>query len=468
LKNLLQIDKSVIFIVSSLIAIVFFLFEGKSLAAAFFILFAILVYELIIFNKRYLYGFGGLKYLSIPSLILFSYTVFIAIPSIYVFTIKSSSAIYPYLISIILFYILFPLGLLLGNILKPIEINHIQSLTQSELIKSNFDHKYFKYLYIVFLISVIILLLYLFRVKTIPLLEMINNPGDYILLGRLREKSLKLLDMTFIETYLQHWQRNLIIPLSIVWCMFLAINYKKKKYIIVFLILFFYGLVVNSLTLEKSPVAAIIFTIFALLYLRQNKISLKFLIIALISIFAAPILIWFFLYYNADNIIKLIYVSLFERIFIVPTEVLYYDFYIFPDKHDFLLGRASQLTSWLHSDGIFPLANYVARIWWNNPLSTGYANSIFIGVFWADFGWIGVIISSFLFGVIIHLFYWLIISSSEYKKNIIYCTAISISTPIFTFNFFSSNLTTLFFTRGLILLIIFLIVYKKYRKLRRI
>ena len=151
-------------------------------------------------------------------------------------------------------------------------------------------------------------------------------------------------------------------------------------------------------------------------------------------------------------------ITLLYRVFVVPTDVLYHYFEIFPYKHFFLFGRSSQLFSWLYEDGTFPLANYVARIWWQAPKTTGLANANFIGNFWADFGYIGVIISCFVVGIVIHLLYWKLLTVTEYSKNVIYTTCIAVMVPIFTFVFFSSNFTTLFFTRGLILLILLLFV----------
>jgi hypothetical protein len=107
------------------------------------------------------------------------------------------------------------------------------------------------------------------------------------------------------------------------------------------------------------------------------------------------------------------------------------------------------------------LANYVARYWWRDPNTTGFANAMFLGNFWADFGAVGVASSCFMVGFIIHWLYYRLINIAQYKKNIIFVIFSTVTVPVSTFNFFSSNFTSLLITRGLLaLLFLFLIVEK--------
>jgi len=97
----------------------------------------------------------------------------------------------------------------------------------------------------------------------------------------------------------------------------------------------------------------------------------------------------------------------------------------------------------------------VAQVWWKERFTSGYANVLYLGNFWADFGYFGVCVSTFILGYIANWLYSLILFISKYEKNWIYTVSISLFMPILTFNFFSSNITTLFFTRGMILLVMF-------------
>ncbi|NQV19053.1 MAG: oligosaccharide repeat unit polymerase [Armatimonadetes bacterium] len=432
-----------------------------------FLTLALFLYEIIIFDKRAIYGFSGLRIISFPSLIILIFTVFIAIPSVYIVNIKTHPAKYNYFISILFFYILFPLGLLLGDLIKKIDVKKVKEIKYLEFTKGKYDILFYKVLLFLFSFCLLIIFLYLARSKVYPLFEMIKNPGSYAKLQLMREQALKILPVTFIEKYLFSWLRSLFIPFGIVGSLFLSLVYKKRKYITLFLLFFSFGMLANLITLEKSPSAAIFLVIVSLFFLRLKNLTIKFILTSVVMIFSFPILIMYFLHFGKENIFKVLYISLLNRIFIVPSETLFQYFKIFPQTHDFLLGRATHFFSWLHDQGLFPISNYVARTWWESPKTTGLANTTFIGNFWADFGWLGVLLSIFIVGIIIHLFYWKILTVSEYRKNIIFTTIIASTVPIFTFGFFSSNFTTLFFTRGLILVIIFLFIlsfkFSKYK-----
>jgi len=123
------------------------------------------------------------------------------------------------------------------------------------------------------------------------------------------------------------------------------------------------------------------------------------------------------------------------------------------------LGRSTQLFSWMHIEGTFPLSNYIAKLWWKMPETTGSANANYLGTYWANFGWYGTTIFTFIFGFIIHLLQWKIYEVSGYKKNLLFIISIAVAIPSFTFGFLSSNFTIIFFTKGLLLLVMFLFGY---------
>lgn len=223
------------------------------------------------------------------------------------------------------------------------------------------------------------------------------------------------------------------------------------------MVFFVFGLINNTLTLEKSPTAGIFLSIVTFVYLRKFQLSTKLIFSSFILIFIVPITLIYFRYLDHPNLAKLIYISLSYRIFVVPSEVLYYYFKYIPSVHDFLYGQSSHLFSWLYTEGTFNLDNYIAKVWWGDPKTSGFANTMFIGYFWADFGWLGIIFSCVMFGIIIHLLYWKILQVSQYSKNIFYSVFVTVLLPSFTFGFFGSNIPVLFFTRGIILVVFFLI-----------
>lgn len=370
----------------------------------------------------------------------------------------------PFFYSILLFYILFPAGLFVGNSLKRVKIQKVYNLLIGKIHNQSSDMYFYEVIIILFSVSILIFCGYLLRVNELPLIELIKNPGDSTKFFFMREEALKALEITKVERYLFFWLRSLFIPFGIIGSLFLSSTYSKHKYKILFILFFIFGLFVNAITLEKSPIASIFLSIAAYIFLKREKVKLGLVISLILLTLLSPILISYFIFIDRENVFDIILWSYINRLIVTPAEVLFYYFQYFSDTHDFLLGRSSQLFSWMHADGTFPIANYIAKLWWNMPKTTGLANANFLGNFWADFGWYGTIISTFIFGIIAHLFQWKILETVDYKKNLLYLLVMSICVPAFSFGFFSSNFTILFFTKGLLLLVFFLYGYDYWQK----
>jgi len=425
---------------------------------------AIFIYILITYKRRLIYGFSGIRIAAIPGTVITTFTIFIAIPAVYVLMIRDHPNEVPYFYSIILFYLLFPAGLFAGQLYRKIEWERLGHFFTGKIELKPIDKIFYEIIIIVFSFCILILGAYLIRVNEIPLIELIKDPGDSTRFWLLREDALKALDMTRIERYMFFWMRSLFIPLGITSALFLSANYQKNKYKILFILFFIFGIVVNTLTLEKSPIASIFLSLAAFIFLKREKVNSGLVIALVVITLTGPLLISYFLFIDREDVFDVILWSYINRLFVTPAEVLFYYFKYFPDTHDFLMGRSSQLFSWMHAEGTFPVSNYVARLWWKMPQTTGFANANYLGNFWSDFGWYGTTISTFIFGIITHLFQWKIFNVTDYKKNILYLVTISVCVPSFTFGFFSSNFTILFFTKGLLLLVFFLFGYGYWQK----
>jgi len=403
MNNKFNYDKLFIFICLVSLPFQIFFIPSKTLYFSLIITFSIISYLLLVYHKRNIYGVTGLAIISIPSLAFFTYTVFIGIPSIFIAH-EYVLNVDVYIYSIASFYFIYPAGLMMGYLIKPIKNADINKLYNAKFYVSYIEPYVFVFFKILLVVCISGVFLYLFRVDKIPLIEMLKNPGDLSAAWTLREEALKTLDITFIERYFFHWLRSLIFPIIISLGGFFMITRNTLKYKMLFIALFITGVLYNSLTLEKS----------------------------------------------------VIWITLLRRIFLIPAEALYQYFRIFPEIHPFLLGRSTNITSWLFAEGTFPINNYVAAVWWGVIKTTGSANALYLGYYWADYGILGVIISTFIVGFTIHLVYWKLVDSTEYKKDLNFVAITCYLTPIFTFVFFSSNYTTIFFTRGLFLIIVYL------------
>jgi len=187
------------------------------------------------------------------------------------------------------------------------------------------------------------------------LFELIFNPKGYMNAWVLREESRKLLEVSFVERYFFAWLIDLFFPLGIAGSAFLAYaRPEEKKYRRLFLSFVIIGLFNNSLTTAKAPTAALFLTLLSFFFFKNQKVSLKFVLMSLLLLFAFPFFVIYFISIpeirQFDN---LLINGLLNRIFIVPAEVTYQFFRIFPEFHDFLGGRNSNIYAWLHPMGNF-------------------------------------------------------------------------------------------------------------------
>ena len=110
----------------------------------------------------------------------------------------------------------------------------VKKLLISKVAKSYNDKYYYEILIILFSISMLIICGYLMRVNELPLIELIRNPGNSTRYFYMREEALKLLEMSRPEKYMFIWLRSLFIPIGIVGSLYLMLEYRKKKYNLLF------------------------------------------------------------------------------------------------------------------------------------------------------------------------------------------------------------------------------------------
>jgi len=422
---------------------------------------AIAIYQLLTFHLRRVYGLNGIRILSFASIMFISYTLLIAIPSIYIYTIKDISPKVNFWYAVLSFYIIIPISYHFSNIFWMINIEKIYQLYSKKLVKTWYDNLLYDLLRMLFYLCLFIMINYIIRVDVIPLFELLSNPTAYLDAFVMREESRKLLQVSIFERYLFSWQVEIFFPLGIAGSAFLTFTYRKKKYLRLFIAFIILGIFNNSLSIAKAPTAAISLVLLSFFFLKHQKLSIKFILFSMIIILAFPFFVIYFVSIpeirQFDN---LLINGLLYRIFVVPAEVLYQYFRIFPEYHDFLGGRSTSIFSWLNSDGGFKTANYVAQVWWRNPFTTGFGNAIYLGNFWADFSWSGVIGSSFFLGVVIHYLYFNILELVNYHKTGLYYLFVCSLVPLFSFYFISVSYTVFFLTKGLVVIFGLLFLFK--------
>jgi len=461
-----NIDSVILFILSIILIVgMIFISDIETYIAFVILIILIYLYEFLIWDNVEIWGFTGMTILSPISVIFVVYTVLLAFPGLYYFATYRGVGRYPFLISIYMFYLIFPSGLIASQKYFKIDVIRTSNYLKKQYLKLDIDQIIYEILLSLLVLVAGVVGFYLYIVPKIPLFEIFTNPEAYATLWVLREESMKLLEINPIIKYLFSWTRDLFFPLGIIGSLYLSSVYKSRKYNILFTAFILMGVFYNSLTVAKAPTAALILSVFAFIFLRKNLLSIKFVIVSILLILLFPIIIFYFVtpphLRNSERILN----SVFERIFLVPSQALIEYFKIFPNHHDFLLGRSTKIFSWIHPDGIFDVSNYVAKVWWRRPFTTGSANAIFIGAAWADFGFFGVILWTFFIGYFTHFFYYKVCKISDYKKNILYVIFIVSTIMCFSFTFLSSSFPTILITRGLFIVVLIIFFISKMLKL---
>ena len=141
-QNDWNIDRSLIFIIPLIFLSVLIWMPEEWIFESSLLCLAVPVYVLLTYKHRLVYGFSGIRIASIPSIIITTFTVFIAIPSIYILAINEHPSEIPYFFSIAMFYLLFPAGLFFGNKYRKIDTPSVVELLTQTYNKDRFD-KYF-------------------------------------------------------------------------------------------------------------------------------------------------------------------------------------------------------------------------------------------------------------------------------------------------------------------------------------
>ena len=188
-----NIDRLLLFFLPLLFLISLVWMTDELVLPASSLILSILFYIFLTYKDRLVLGFSGIRVASIPSSIIATYTVFIAVPSIYILAIKDDPSEIPFFVSVILFYFLFPAGMYIARLLRPIHNKDMYRLfTQIEYENEN-DPYFFEVLVVILSLSIMILIGYLLRVDEIPIFQLLRDPGNSARYFLMREEALKLL-----------------------------------------------------------------------------------------------------------------------------------------------------------------------------------------------------------------------------------------------------------------------------------
>lgn len=339
------------------------------------------------------------RQVTIVSFWYLSYLAMIFFPAFYVFLDQNGPFRASYLFAVESALITVPFGVLLASWLlgfRNQETDHFFfKLPKASQLEGHVAIIFFA----LFSIGLAVFLIHLSEIKTLPVLYLIRNPGDYLFASALREDSLKLLNSPL--TYLYYLVERSIFPFLIMvsWGCYLLT--RQRRWFWIFLTSLITGVLYASVSIEKGPVAAIFLLLGFFFYIyRRGRIHFKAVVSILILTLSFPFMVVFALYGESGTDAWGVLQALGGRLFYSPAEVLYYYFEVFPSRVGYLHGGSIGKLAWLSGVQYFDTANYVGRYGWPQYAESVSANATFIGNLHADFGTLGVLIGGILAGFI--------------------------------------------------------------------
>lgn len=243
-------------------------------------------------------------------------------------------------------------------------------------------------------------------------------------------------------TLLWHWNRSIIIPLLLM--AYLVNSLQDKKEFRKFVLFFMYAVFVNAMDASLGSVAQLILIIFLVLYYSRVK-RIALILLAFIPIFLFPNLSW--------HVLVRLSTDSYRR-------VLYY-FEYFGNSKDFLYGRTNKLFALITGQDQYSAANFIFRqvvpVRKLEYASTGNMNANSIAYMWADFGYFGVFLITFVFFLIV--FY----VDKTYKKSKDWLAQfLTILSMLLVLKMTGSNFTSILIGHGFLpLFFIFMLSRKK-------
>ena len=203
---------------------------------------------------------------------------------------------------------------------------------------------------------------------------------------------------------------------------------------------------------NRSEGARIASIILGGVILVRGRLSMK-LIIGGLLIVALPFTLAWMIFPNF-TVSKMLSQQL-PRLFVAPSQIIYWYFEIFPDVHPHTLGRGTTYLGFFLGRDVISLPLLVANHLSETGFTTTFVNCCFIGDSWAEFGSVGVIGGAILAGCLSQFIQNFIIRRAvRWGKTpqIVWLNAVQI--PLWTFVFFSNSILQFFIGHGLIVALI--------------
>lgn len=340
----------------------------------------------------------SLRTLRIPGLFVFFYGLMIVLPLPWIYAEFDLTGRTTYLVATVVSFLLTIAGILFMNYLVPCRAGGVgrwisapTRVTPTIRLVSS----------LLLVLCFGVLVLYLQEIGTPPLVWALTGSQSRLELALAREEALKLIPGRI--RYLYSSLRGILFPYTMLLCLSIASQARNWRWNLVFVVSFLGSSFMAGATLAKSPVATSVLMLgFAWLLLRARSLSLRRLFVIGLVALAFPAFVYLAVYqFDVSTLYNRVILGVVRRIFHTPGTVLLHYFVYFPDVQDFLLGRGLPWVSKLFTAGPFPTTNAIGLFITPTAMTSVSAGGAYVGFLWADFGWVGVLLGSFVVGMIL-------------------------------------------------------------------
>jgi hypothetical protein len=391
------------------------------------------------------------KRITITGFWYFTYLAMIFFPAFFVFADQEGPYRDRFLFAVHSVLITVPVGWLLAKWFYRQHDRENEGFFSAEIVGTGHRRRSKSVYWLLLVPSLILVVLYFRSVGTIPLFYLFSHPGEYMQIALLREDSFKLLDSPF--NYAFSVIRSVIFPLLVMVSFGFYLQTRTRTWRNLFWGTLAVALFYCSLSVAKLPVAAIVAMLgLFVYYYYKGVIGKKALAVMLIFLFLFPLVVIWVAYsgipalHSGIPAIEAFY-AIGDRLFYVPSEVVYYYFEVFPHYHGFLYGRSinkfARLMGWVPID----TANYVGVYAHPGAIESVLANGAFIADLNADFGMPGVLIGGVIAGFVMQ---WFHVHAIRRRKTVVRIALYSFLTYTFWF-LNSSSLPIILASNGAIL-----------------
>ncbi|MDB9359759.1 O-antigen ligase [Nodularia spumigena CS-588/02] len=330
------------------------------------------------------------------------YVVMLLLPSPWVYADNPNLHRDNYLVIVIISLLLTILGCILSSSLFFTLFgfkNKSEKWLNQETITMSIIDKYYVLLLLIF--SIVIMIAYIRELGVLPIFQAISGQYTSLELAQSREDAFKLFESPIKRGV--GYVSNLIFPLvTTVLLMKMEKSRNKKIWSFIFILSFICNIFLASITLEKSPVAILLIQLFLAWFLfKKHKLNIGLLSTIISISLSFPVFVIFTVNSFTISIYE-IFVSIFVRMAYTPSKVLlaYVDYF---SNNEYLWGQTLPIIAKYFLGGNVWIENIIGLTYFGSWIESIHANVGYPGYFWADFGWMGVIIGSLLAGFLLQL-----------------------------------------------------------------